>query len=119
MGFSKTGLTLSSFCLAACLLNPAPSLADRHCLPALNAYYGARYALHDESAACAPALEQAFEALRSAMDHANVCGCGELVEAIKPLVEAQGGDEASCRSRAAEILGQSERMKALVDTCNH
>lgn len=119
MGFSKTGLAVSTFCLAACFLDSVPSLADRHCLPALNAYYGARYALHDESAACVPALEQALEALRSAVDHANVCGCGQLVGTIKPLIEDPEGGEAGCRRRAAEILGQSERVKALVGACNH
>ncbi len=115
----KTGLIYSSFIVSMTLFCPSPSYADRHCLPSLEAFYGARYVLRDESLACPAALEEAFEALQSAFDHATACGCSELASAMQALIEKAGDDGASCRSRATDILGQTERVKALIEVCHH
>lgn len=112
----KTGFLLSI--LMNMVFLPGVSLADRHCLPALEAYQGARYALRDYSLSCASALDQAAAGLHTALDRANACACRDLADALERLINqvAKGED---CPAMASEILGQSDRIRAFVDACNH
>jgi hypothetical protein len=95
-----------------------PVEADRHCLTAQEAYFGARNAIQDETRICSAALESAITALESAVDLARVCGCSELVQALETLVLESSDDTASCEARVANILDHGEEMVRLVSTCH-
>lgn len=103
---------------AACALVPATATADRHCLPAQDAYFEARRLLLDESTSCPAAIGDAADALGTGVEMAGICGCGPLVDLLSALAQTAAEQARPCADRRDEILGRRDEVEATVLECH-
>lgn len=109
--------TVAAFAIAAIVVAP-PAHADRHCMPSLEAYYGARHAFQSDEGSCQERMDDARERLAGAQEFAAVCGCSELGNAIGDLIDAIGAKGVSCESGGARLLDFAETMDEMVQSCH-
>ncbi len=114
----KTRLIHTSFYAALSGLALSPAHADRHCLPSQDAFYAGRYALQDEAQACSAALAEATNALETAREYAEICGCSELTSMLTELIGKTRDNTLECQVRAEGILERTEQVKTLVSDCH-
>lgn len=106
------------FMAVTLLVSAGPVTADRHCMPAQQAFFGARHALQSDDATCAARMSDAMESLEGAVAFADVCGCPEMAESVQALIDEVGADGMSCEKSVERVLGFSERMEELIQFCH-
>lgn len=95
-----------------------PAQADRHCMPALEAYYGARHALQSAEGSCQTRMENALQRLRGAHDFAAACGCRELGDAVRALTDEIAADGIGCETAGERLHDFAQTMEDQVQACH-
>ena len=111
---SVVPLSFSSF-----LFSMAPGLADRHCFPAQDAYFAARYLLQEGGEKCEPALDAARDELDAAIDQAGICGCTDLIANLEQLRRIAGNHKQSCEDRSEALLDAKAQIEGTVRDCHY
>lgn len=118
-GQAAPGATvLAAVIFVVVVFESTAALADRHCSPVLDRYYGARAALHDRQEPCGERLDYALELLSRAVADARACGCFSIEAELLPFLDNADAGEADCEEREVRILGLDEKLADMVEECN-
>jgi len=103
---------------AAALCMPSAVQADRHCYPALDAYFVSRVLVMSEDRSCEAKTDEAAEEIAHARFLSEICSCGGLTSTIDDLIDRLGA-EASCEGRTELLLGAKDELTQAVDDCHY
>ncbi len=97
-----------------------PAFADRHCAPALEAYWRARTFLLQENRPCADAIRLSTPDFHEAAAQARICGFMSLHDRLNSLFfgDAPAGEE-GCRARVERILDFGPELKEIVEAYHY
>jgi hypothetical protein len=97
---------------------PLPSVADRHCAPALDYYYFGRSALSRAGGTCDETLQASLSNLVEASIQAQVCGCSSLRLMLTDFIRKLESAEMTCEERQAEILDLDLEISEQIEACH-
>lgn len=99
-------------------LAPGIATADRHCYPALDAYFTMRFTLLAEDSNCHARLTEATGILDEALANAQICSCTALIEHFEGLTTVIRDETRSCPERSAALLEAEAETKSRVSACH-
>ena len=93
------------------------AIADRHCAPAMEAYWRARTILLQENQTCSDALHLSTPDFHEATAQARICGFMSLHDQLNSLFfgGSPEGDE-DCGAKVKRILEFSSELQEIIET---
>lgn len=115
---SKVPRCVGFMAVALTVLAPGIATADRHCYPALDAYFAVRFVLLAEGSSCPARLTEAADILDEALANAQICSCTALVEHLEGLTAVTRNETRGCLERSAVLLDAEAETKTTVSACH-